>query len=182
MQPVPKILTKQEFDDFCQIVVSNFDIESVRLRHKAELKKVLDYYLDLYEGCSYFTMFTPVVLERLSTEHWEDPIKRDFILNLTERVSFQCSHVGINADCEEFYGTIVGGICRTKQKPTEFSLVNKRIAESFAANQETILTAVKANFWYVVLYALLHNFHQTVVFQTHVKQETNPGGPRNTAR
>lgn len=179
--PVSKLLTKEEFDEFCQIVVSTFDVESVRLRHNGSLKKVLDYYFDLYQSATFFTMFTPAVLEQISGEHWQDAAKRDFILNLTERVSFQTSRAGLHADSEAFYETIVGGICRQKVQGTEYSLVSKQIADSFAASKETIMNAVKANFWYVVLYVLLHNFHRTVVFHEIVKQETTPSGQRKAS-
>jgi hypothetical protein len=159
-------LSYDELTFVTDITVSAVDIEVYRIYNEKELSVVSDALFALYRDTNYFNFFTLQALKRLTEETFDNEHYRDFILNVTERISSMLPYS--EKDEDRLIRTIVRGICRNKSESSN-SLIVKDVNDSIYVNPEVLETCLKANFWLIVVYIISIHFHKTEIYTISMK-------------
>lgn len=165
-----ELLSYDEYTFIIGIVVESVDIEITRLPNDKVVETIASYLFSLYLSTDYFAIFTLAGLQKTTVDICDVIIVRDFILNLTDRISLSLPLT--EKDEDRFIKTLVRGICRNKTN-SDNSLFVKEINDSLYINPEVLTTCLKDNFWLIVVYIISIHFHKTQIYHTFKEQESS---------
>lgn len=161
------MLSADHLFDVTEAVVTSFDIEFSRTLDLNRRNVIFNKFNELYYQTNLFTFFTHVSLVEFATNVFSSPVLRDFVLNLTERVSIIVSadeFQKLEGNLEGLTNTIAMAVCRNKFKQ-QYTFIPSQIADTINTDSDTIVKVLKANFWIVVLYLLIVYFNRTETFR-----------------
>lgn len=159
---IPAVVSNGHYQRALEMVPRCFDIEVSRISQSETAKRILEFYIRNYEGLHWSQFFVGSVLKTTAEDIFTDAFVRDFVLDLTDRVSLEWSI--LNLDFEgDFLERIVTSIARTRIF-RETSLINKETQQTIASSDTVMKILLKDNIWLVVYYLSLLYFHQTAVY------------------
>lgn len=148
--------------EFIDAVISTFDVEILRLVEDKKRDSITLEFLDLYHNTNLSTFFAKVCAVKLTDRIYGSEQLRDFVMSLTERVSMLCCWDS-KEDLEKVLRSFSEAIGRNKTGG-QSCLMPESVIEVTAANEETIHTLLKSNFWLLVLYVLITYFSRTAIY------------------
>lgn len=154
---------------FISAVVESFDIELARFTSEEDQVKILDEFNGLYGATKWYSFFTPVSLKNWSEEFFTHDLRRNFMLNLVERVSISMAVKRLAYD-DRLIDLLTRHVTVAKTNPESgYSLINKEVLESLYMGQDVVKAMFKDNFWLAVLYLLLVHFQLSAFFKVAVE-------------
>lgn len=161
-----KELSYDQLMQVVDIVIISVDVELSRLIVEKELTEALDYLIRLFLEKDYFSYFSLQSSAKTIEEIFERPVIRDYVLNLTERVSMTIAFDEIQQNA--LIKTVVRAVTRNKVQ-SENTLIIKEVAESIYVNPEVLTILLKDNFWLIVLYLVSLYFYQSEAYKASRK-------------
>jgi hypothetical protein len=149
-----------------EVISSAFDIEITKLHLRPEAQMLIaDSFTNWYYQEDLYSFFILGNLHAQTDYIMRTPTLRDFVLNVTDRVSIQL--VMFDIDREVLLKEVVLAVCSTKVNPVEAnnSLLIKEINEGLYVNPGALTSLLKENFWILVLFLLTVFFQQTLYYQ-----------------
>lgn len=155
------------FQIVIEAVVESFDVEISKLKNNENmLLNVVESITGFYYAKDLHTFFILANLDKTVKDIYLSAILRDFILNLTDRVSFKMALSDISND--SLINAIVESVCRNKVNPriSNNSLINVELNESLYVSPEALTALLQDNFWLMVLFILIIFFQKTQVYES----------------
>lgn len=167
-----QVLDRDSLKMIQDLVVESMDIEFTRVVGEKHQMVVFDFLHRLHLTTNWYSFFLPINLVNLSREIYESEVLRDFILNLSERVSLGLAFQEFNLTY--LINSIVVATCRTKINPqgNHKSLIPEQINQTIYVNQDHVRACLKDNFWLLIAYLMIKEFNTSQVFHSSFKQNT----------
>ena len=160
-----------------RLMVECFDQEYLRCKLRESFMKMevspmngfMTWFYSQAANQNFFTFFNSANLERLAQEVLENETIRNFVMNVTERVSLHLNFMEPSL-VTSFEGNMMRALIRNKPNPeTGSSLINKEVISAIYVDGETVKTYIADSFWLIVLYVILMNCHSSYVYQEQLK-------------
>lgn len=161
------LISKTELDFYIDTVIECFDLEITRMSHNEKLvMKILDRVNEYYLTKDIPTFFVLVNLKNTTLEVFQDAELRDFVLQLTDKVSLLTTIAEF--DYSILINSVVQAICRNKVNPEQSneSLINKELNASLFINPGILSSLLKDNSWLIVLFILTVFFQRSQVYRS----------------
>lgn len=165
-------LDKDSLTAVSELIIESMDIEFSRVIGEKQQMIVFDFLHRLYLSTDLYSFFLPINLVNLSHEIYESEVLRDFILNLSERVSIGLAYRDFNLTY--LINSIVVATCRNKMNPrgNHKSLIPEQINQTIYVDQDHVRACLKDNFWLLITYLMIKEFNTSQVFHSSNKPNT----------
>lgn len=163
-----KLLTHKQLLFAISSVVRSFDAELIRMIVPETSEKIVDAFMEMYHRVELYAFFTPLNIKYIYGTIFDDAVIRSFVLNITDRTSLDISTS--NMDINKLYETLKEGCClgKVNNNSSGYILMSNDVSSSFYIEKEVLSNQLKSNFWLIVLYLLLMNFHQTESYKLKI--------------
>lgn len=163
------LLSNRQSNAVIDMIVDIVEDSAVRYTDSNMSIIVIEKLTAYYYSTDLFNFFTLQSLQLRTEEILQDTLLRDFIFNLTEKVSLLLSLNNISYDA--LIDNIVVSYCRGKIDPSSdnYCLINKETIQTLYVNPTALKFTLKDNFWLVVFYLTVTFFNQTVLFKAQTK-------------
>lgn len=168
--PSQELSNELKLHPVVELITDAFDYEYVRIMLKSKMndskegERINTWIYDLYLKIDFFTFFTDQSLQKVVEEVFLDEYVRQFVLNVAERVTLGFDFL-TGESVEAFRDNVVKSLIRTRPNPeSNNSLLSPEIISSIYIEGEVLKVLLADNFWMIVLYVLLCNFHHTNVY------------------
>ena len=149
-----------------EVITQAFDIEIARLAISPDMEKIYKFFMDDYLSKDIYTFFVLLNIKELSQSVNSTPEIRDFLYNVTHKVSLELGREG-----KSF---LINSIVDHLDSPSEeLTFMPIEILETLRINLDTLKELLTTNFWLVVLYYLRAYMYKTDTYKSFIREYTN---------